>query len=57
MRTSPLYPAWVEASAADLAEALEAPASGDLERLRTVTQANALGIHTTMVAARPAILY
>ena len=57
MRTSPLYPAWVEASAADLAEALEAAASGDLERLGAVAQANALGMHATMVAARPAVLY
>ncbi|WP_244960920.1 diphosphomevalonate decarboxylase [Actinomyces respiraculi] len=57
MRTSPLYPAWVEASATELAEALAAAEAGDLERLGAVAEANALGMHATMVAARPPVLY
>ncbi|MCL3778578.1 MULTISPECIES: diphosphomevalonate decarboxylase [unclassified Actinomyces] len=57
METSALYPAWVEASATDLDEVLAAAAAGDLERLGTVAEANALGMHATMVAARPAVLY
>lgn len=57
MTTSPLYPAWVEASAKDLEEALAAVAARDLPRLGAVAEGNALGMHAAMAAARPAILY
>lgn len=57
VQTSPLYPAWVAASADDLEAALAAAADGDLERLGAVAEGNALGMHATMIAARPAVLY
>ena len=57
MAASPLYPAWVEASREDLRAALEAVRSGDLARLGEVAEANALGMHASMMAARPAIMY
>lgn len=57
MASSPLYPAWVKASAQDLDSALEALRTGDIEALGTVIEANALGMHATMIAARPAVVY
>ena len=57
MTASLLYPAWVEASREDLRAALEAVRSGDLARLGEVAEANALGMHASMMAARPAIMY
>ena len=57
MTASPLYPAWVEASREDLRAALEAVRSGDLARLGEVAEANALGMHASMMATRPAIMY
>ena len=57
MSTSPLFPAWVEASGKDLQVALEAVQAGDLERLGEVVEGNALGMHATMMAARPGIIY
>ena len=57
MSTSPLFPAWVEASGKDLQVALEAVRVGDLERLGEVVEGNALGMHATMMAARPGIIY
>ena len=63
--TSPLYPAWVEASGRDpiaslrprRATWLEAVRDGDLEGLGQVVEANALGMHASMIAARPAVVY
>ena len=57
MTASLLSPAWVEASREDLRAALEAVRSGDLARLGEVAEANALGMHASMMAARPAIMY
>ena len=57
MVTSPLFPAWVEASEEDLQVALEAVQAGDLERLGEVVEGNALGMHAAMMAARPGIIY
>ena len=57
MSTSPLFPAWVEASGKDLQVALEAVRADDLERLGGVVESNALGMHATMMAARPGIIY
>ena len=57
MSASPLYPAWVEASRGDLRTALAAVRSGDLPALGEVVEANALGMHATMIASRPGIMY
>ena len=57
MTTSPLFPAWAEASGKDLQMALEAVRAGDLEQLGEVVEGNALGMHATMIAARPGIVY
>ena len=57
MNTSPLYPAWAEASREDLQGALEAVRARDLPRLGEVVEGNALGMHATMIAARPGIIY
>ena len=57
MSTSPLYPAWVEASGEDLRAALAAVRASDLERLGEVAEANALGMHAAMMASRPAVMY
>lgn len=55
--TSPLYPAWAEANAADLAAMRTALAAGDLAAVGQIAEHNALGMHATMLAARPAIRY
>ncbi|MCH3975605.1 MAG: diphosphomevalonate decarboxylase [Bifidobacterium tibiigranuli] len=57
MRTSPLYPAWVRASADDMTRALAAVAASNLDALGEVVEANALGMHASMMAARPAVIY
>ena len=57
MSSSPLFPAWVEASGRDLQVALEAVRAGDLARLGEIVEGNALGMHATMIAARPGIVY
>ena len=57
MRTSPLYPAWVEAGREDLRAALAAVRERDLPRLGKVVEANALGMHAAMIASRPSIMY
>ncbi|MBO3723894.1 diphosphomevalonate decarboxylase [Actinomyces bowdenii] len=57
MATSPLYPSWVRASAQDLGEALAAVRRGDVQGLGEVVEANALGMHATMLASRPAVIY
>lgn len=44
MSSSPLFPAWVEASGRDLQVALEAVRAGDLARLGEIVEGNALGI-------------
>jgi diphosphomevalonate decarboxylase len=55
--TSPLYPAWAASSAADLAEMRTALAAGDLATVGEIAERNALGMHATMLAARPAVRY
>ena len=37
--------------------ALEAVRAGDLARLGEIVEGNALGMHATMIAARPGIIY
>ncbi|BDR52250.1 diphosphomevalonate decarboxylase [Bombiscardovia nodaiensis] len=55
--TSPLYQAWVDQSQADLEQALAAIRANDLQALGPVVEANALGMHAAMLAARPAVSY
>lgn len=55
--TSPLYQAWAESSRVDLAEMRAALDSGDLDRVGEIAERNALGMHATMLAARPAVRY
>ncbi|MCH4159374.1 MAG: diphosphomevalonate decarboxylase [Bifidobacterium minimum] len=57
VQTSPLYRAWADSSADDLRQALNAVAGHDLQRLGEISEANALGMHATMISARPAVLY
>lgn len=55
--TSPLYDAWIDSCASDLDEALQAVATGDVQRLGEVTEANSFGMHAAMMASRPAVMY
>lgn len=55
--TSPLYPAWTRASERDLHEALDAISRHDLQRLGEISEANAMGMHATMISARPPVIY
>lgn len=55
--TSPLYPAWPDTVARDLETARQAILEKDFERLGEVAEANALAMHATALAARPAVLY
>jgi diphosphomevalonate decarboxylase len=55
--TSPLYRAWLELVPRDLAAAEAALAAGDLEQLGAITEANALAMHASAIAARPAVIY
>jgi diphosphomevalonate decarboxylase len=55
--TSPYYRAWIDTVERDLVTAEDAIARGDLEALGTVAEANALAMHASAIAARPAIIY
>ncbi|MBA2543722.1 MAG: diphosphomevalonate decarboxylase, partial [Deltaproteobacteria bacterium] len=55
--TSPMYRAWLDVVPKDLDTAEAAIAKGDLVALGTVAEANAMAMHATAIAARPAILY
>ncbi len=55
--SSPLYAAWPATAEHDLAELKAAVAAGDFERLGRTAEGNALAMHATMIAARPALLY
>lgn len=57
VETSPLYRAWVSSSAIDLAEMRIALQKGDLDLVGEIAERNALGMHATMLAARPAVRY
>ncbi len=56
-RTSPLYDAWLETSARDLATARRAIADRDLEALAAVAEASCLAMHAVAMAARPGLVY
>jgi diphosphomevalonate decarboxylase len=55
--TSPLYRPWVASSGQDLAQMRAALAAGDLPAVGEIAERNALGMHATMLAARPAVRY
>ncbi|MFE5548825.1 diphosphomevalonate decarboxylase [Streptomyces sp. NPDC056534] len=55
--TSPLYRPWADSSTADLAAMREALVKGDLDSVGEIAERNALGMHATMLAARPAVRY
>jgi diphosphomevalonate decarboxylase len=57
VKTSPLYRSWATASKADLSEMLAALHRGDLDTVGEIAERNALGMHATMLAARPAVRY
>lgn len=55
--TSPLYHAWLALVPRDLAQAQAALAAGDLEALGAIAEGNALAMHASAIAARPAVIY
>jgi diphosphomevalonate decarboxylase len=55
--TSPLYAAWLACVPRDLEAAEAALALGDLPKLGEIAEANALAMHASAIAARPAIIY
>jgi diphosphomevalonate decarboxylase len=55
--TSPLYAGWLAAVPRDLERAEAAIAAGDLAALGELAEANALAMHASAIAARPAIIY
>jgi diphosphomevalonate decarboxylase len=55
--TSPLYRAWLDVVPHDLAAAEGALAAGDLPALGAIAEANALAMHASAIAARPAVIY
>lgn len=57
VETSPFYEPWVRRSADDLRELRAAISSGDLAALCTIAESNAMGMHGTMLGARPPFSY
>ncbi|MFH8620073.1 diphosphomevalonate decarboxylase [Streptomyces sp. NPDC017979] len=57
VETSPLYEPWTRSSADDLVDMRAALVRGDLEAVGEIAERNALGMHATMLAARPAVRY
>ncbi|MFE6286035.1 diphosphomevalonate decarboxylase [Streptomyces sp. NPDC057877] len=55
--TSPLYGPWAASSRDDLADMRAALVRGDLRAVGEIAERNALGMHATMLAARPAVRY
>lgn len=55
--TSPLYRDWVTGSRSDLARMRAALRAGDMATVGAISERNALGMHATMEAARPAVRY
>ncbi|HEY5949951.1 MAG TPA: diphosphomevalonate decarboxylase [Kofleriaceae bacterium] len=55
--TSPFYASWIAQVPNDLVAAEAALARGDLQALGEVTEANALAMHASAIAARPAVIY
>ncbi|MGW7531134.1 diphosphomevalonate decarboxylase [Amycolatopsis sp. NPDC054798] len=57
VETSPLYWSWIESGRDDLAAMRDALGRGDLVQVGEIAERNALGMHATMLAARPAVRY
>ncbi|MEV6752855.1 diphosphomevalonate decarboxylase [Streptomyces sp. NPDC051214] len=57
VETSPLYRAWAISSKADLTDMRTALRRRDLDAVGEIAERNALGMHATMLAARPAVRY
>jgi len=57
VQTSPLYRSWATSSGVDLADMRAALHRGDLAAVGEIAERNALGMHATMLAARPAVRY
>lgn len=55
--TSPLYEPWAVSSKDDLVEMRAALLRADLDAVGEIAERNALGMHATMLAARPAVRY
>ena len=55
--TTPVYAAWPATAQADLAAIEAAIHARDFSALGSVAEANALAMHATMLAARPALCY
>ncbi|MDE0838251.1 MAG: diphosphomevalonate decarboxylase [Kiritimatiellae bacterium] len=55
--TSPLYRAWPETVASDLATIKAAITERSFERLGQAVEGNAMAMHSTMFAARPSVIY
>lgn len=55
--TSPLYEPWAASSLDDLTVMRSALLRGDLASVGEIAERNALGMHATMLAARPAVRY
>lgn len=55
--TSPLYRPWAASSQADLEDMRAALRRGEFEAVGEIAERNALGMHATMLAARPAVRY
>ncbi|MEU2717910.1 diphosphomevalonate decarboxylase [Streptomyces sp. NPDC007205] len=55
--TSPLYRSWAASSEDDLADMQRALLRADLDAVGEIAERNALGMHATMLAARPAVRY
>ncbi|HEY4177088.1 MAG TPA: diphosphomevalonate decarboxylase [Kofleriaceae bacterium] len=55
--TSPLYRAWLDLVPRDLVAAEAALSAADLPALGALAEANAIAMHATAMAARPAVIY
>ena len=55
--TSPLFEPWALSSKDDLVDMRAALTRGDLDAVGEIAERNALGMHATMLAARPAVRY
>lgn len=56
-RTSPFFAPWIVANEEDLKLAEQAIAARDLDALGVVTEASAMTMHASAMAARPAVIY
>ncbi len=57
VKTSPLYPGWLDSVGKDLAAIKAAIQQADLEAVGTIMEHNALKMHATALASQPAVLY